>query len=151
MFQLRPATESDRQFCWQLLRETMKPHVRATWGWDDKDQLARFDAGFEPSSRQVVEFDGRPVGILQVDFSSTPVRLHNMQIAPPFQGRGIGTGLIRTVLAQAGMRPVWLQVLKVNPARGLYERTGFRIAGETTTHWQMIYEPSPSSRSSKAR
>ena len=37
--------------------------------------------------------------------------------------------------------PVELQVIKVNPARGLYERLGFVVAGESETHWEMHWEP----------
>jgi ribosomal protein S18 acetylase RimI-like enzyme len=35
---------------------------------------------------------------------------------------------------------VTLQVLKVNPARRLYERLGFRVTGETPTHFLMLHE-----------
>lgn len=45
------------------------------------------------------------------------------------------------VIREAGARPVWLQVLKVNPARALYERLGFRVVGQSDTHWHMLREP----------
>lgn len=146
-FSLRAASEADRPFCWQLLQESMKPYVAATWGWDEADQLARFEAAFDPRTAQIIEIDDHAVGLLQVDFSSTPVRLLNIQLAPSFQGRGVGRGIIRVVLEQAGGRGVWLQVLKVNPAKRLYERMGFRPIEETETHWQMLYNPT-SNRSS---
>jgi ribosomal protein S18 acetylase RimI-like enzyme len=66
--------------------------------------------------------------------------LLNIEIAPEFRGRGIGTGLIQDVLIRAAQRLlcVKLQVLKVNlPAQSLYERLGFRVTGETPTHLQM--------------
>lgn len=128
----------------------MKPYVAATWGWDEADQFARFEAGFDPGTRQIIEVDGDPVGVLQVDLASTPVRLINLQIAPPCQRRGLGSAVIRSVLHRAEGRAVWLRVLKVNPARHLYERMGFGVTGETATHWQMHY-PATSSRSTSAR
>jgi ribosomal protein S18 acetylase RimI-like enzyme len=58
---------------------------------------------------------------------------------PEFQGRGLGTTILGDVIehARMGRRPVSLQVLKVNPARRLYERLGFVISGESETHFQM--------------
>lgn len=58
---------------------------------------------------------------------------------PDHQGRGLGTELLRRVLARADARrlPVRLQVLKGNPARRLYRRLGFVDAAETETHHVM--------------
>ena len=43
----------------------------------------------------------------------------------------MGTHLVQQVIALSEQRriPVQLQVLKVNPARQLYERLGFRVTG----------------------
>lgn len=149
-FRIRPATGADLPLCWQLHQDTLKPYVAATWGWKQAVQLARFEAGFDPGVRQIIEIEGRPSGVLQVDYATTPVRLFNMQITPPFQRRGLGTEIVRNIIEQANGRAVWLQVLKVNPARRLYERMGFRITEETATHFQMLYAPT-SNRSTSAR
>jgi hypothetical protein len=39
--------------------------------------------------------------------------------------------------ADAANLPLELQVLKVNPARRLYERLGLTVIGETDTHYLM--------------
>ena len=59
-----------------------------------------------------------------------------MAVLPEFQRRGIGTKLIAELVSRAQQRhvPVQLRVLKCNPARVLYERLGFQLAGETETH-----------------
>ncbi len=46
---------------------------------------------------------------------------------------------MKQLLASADSRgvPVRLRVLKVNPARRLWERLGFRVARETETHYEM--------------
>jgi ribosomal protein S18 acetylase RimI-like enzyme len=59
-----------------------------------------------------------------------------VEILPAFRGRGLGSAIVRDLLAEAHARsvPVTLQVLKENPrARGLYERLGFAVTGETDT------------------
>ncbi|TBR13234.1 MAG: N-acetyltransferase [Lysobacter sp.] len=137
----RPATEADRAFCWRLFQQTMRPFVQATWGWDEAEQHARFDAAFDPSARRIIEWRGAPIGLLHVDLTGTPVRLLNLQIAPVFQHQGHGSAIITALAREAGHRPLWLQVLKVNPARSFYERAGFRMYGETDTHWQMLRDP----------
>jgi len=56
----------------------------------------------------------------------------------------LGAALVRGVTAVADVRglPVRLQVLKINPARRLYERLGFVVTGETETHDLMARPPS---------
>ena len=138
---MRPATADDRELFWQLLSQTMRPYVQATWGWDESDQRERFGASLDPCACQVIELGGVAAGGLRVDYATTPIRLLNIQILPEFQRQGLGSLIITAVLQQAADRPVWLQVLKVNPARALYERLGFRVTGETETHWQLVHEP----------
>ena len=135
---LRQATEVDRELFWQLLVQSMRPYVEATWGWHDADQRERFAAAFDPAACQVIELDGAAVGGLRVDYDTTPVRLLTIQIFPQFQCRGLGSAIITGILQQVAGRPVWLQVLKVNPAKALYERLGFRVTHETETHWHLM-------------
>jgi ribosomal protein S18 acetylase RimI-like enzyme len=71
------------------------------------------------------------------------VFLSKIYILPQYQGRGIGTRLINGVLEEAHGRglPVTLRVIRVNPARGLYERLGFVQVGETESHYLMEAAP----------
>lgn len=69
--------------------------------------------------------------------------LEKVYILPRVQGQGIGTHLVRRVLDEglgAGL-PVTLRVLKGNPARRLYERLGFVVVEQTTTHDVMRATP----------
>lgn len=134
----RQATASDRDFCWQLHRQTMRQYVEATWGWDEAVQRRWFDEAFDPGLTRVIVVDGEAVGAIRLDGSGVPVRLLSIAIRPEHQRRGHGTAVISRVLQEAAGTPVWLQVLKVNPARALYERLGFVTVGETETHWQML-------------
>jgi len=136
---LRPATDKDGDWIYRLKVMTLKAYVAQTWGWDEAYQRERFRQRFDPSSYQIVVVDGQEVGVIQVEWRETEVFLGNIQIAPECQGRGLGSSLIRDVLAEAeSVRlPIVLQVLKVNPARRLYERLGFVITEETATHYKM--------------
>jgi ribosomal protein S18 acetylase RimI-like enzyme len=67
----------------------------------------------------------------------------HLEVAPQFRRRRIGSSIITDLQRRAADRgiPVELQVLRVNPARGLYETLGFVISGETETHYQMVWRP----------
>ena len=87
--------------------------------------------------------DGLAVGLLRVSERESAVFIDQVEITPKYQSQGIGTSLINDLLARG--RPVELGVLKVNvDARRLYERLGFRVIGETETHYHMRAEPSHS-------
>ncbi len=139
MYTLRQATGADFDFLYHLHRATMKDYVAQTWGWDETVQAAMFKERFDPGRSYIVVVDGRDVGVLSMERRIDTLFLGNLQILPEEQGHGLGTAIINTILAQAydaGIS-VSLQVLKVNPARHLYERLGFVVSGETTTHYLM--------------
>lgn len=139
---LRQATASDRDFLWQLHEATMKPYVEQTWGWDDQWQKQQFERSFDPQQLQVIQVGEAPVGYLSVWREVDHVFLAAIEIAPDHQNRDIGTTLIQKVIGEAEREglSVRLRVLKVNPARALYERLGFRQTEETETHYIMVRE-----------
>ncbi len=139
----RPAIQDDYGFLWRLHCATMKPYVEKTWGWDEQWQAQYFRDYFDPTTGEIIEGDGVPIGCISVERQKDRVFLSVIKIAPEYQSRGIGTKLIRALCDEADGRgvPVELQVLKVNPARRLYERLGFAVVGETETHCLMRRVP----------
>ena len=91
------------------------------------NKLASGHCSIQRSGR-LCSLDGRDVGVLCLEREEGGLFLANIEILPPFQNRGIGTRIIEDILASArrDCLPVRLQVLKVNPARRLYERLGIR-------------------------
>lgn len=142
----RQAATADRDFLYELHVATMRDYVDRTWGWDEQAQRRMFDQHFEPSRIEVIELDGRAIGMQVIGLDDASIELGNIEIAPEHQGHGYGTTLIRRVLERGSAtgRRVRLQVLKVNPARQLYERIGFELAGETATHYLMEWSPTVS-------
>jgi ribosomal protein S18 acetylase RimI-like enzyme len=137
--ELRAATQEDAGFLYNLLKTTMQQYVAQTWGWDERWQQEHFRESFEPSKERVVVLGGQDIGVISVEQKEDEVFLSKIYILPEYQGQGIGTHLIRSILDQAfesGL-PVALRVLRVNPAKRLYERLGFVDVGETETHYLM--------------
>jgi ribosomal protein S18 acetylase RimI-like enzyme len=139
---LRPAPIGDQAFLWGLHRATMHSYVDQTWGWDEDDQRRRFLDDFDPATCQIILLRGQPIGVIETQKHEDIVGLASLEIAPEWQGKGIGTRLIRSVIERASPRPVVLQVLRVNPARRLYERLGFVVTAETEVHYVMKRTPS---------
>ncbi|MEO7653235.1 MAG: GNAT family N-acetyltransferase [Bryobacteraceae bacterium] len=140
---LRPGALEDRDYLWWLHRETMRDYVDRTWGWDEAFQRGKFDEKFDPRPLLIVQSDGEPIGYISIGYPGDEIYLAAIEIAPAQQNQGIASQLIQELLDDADRShlPVKLQVLKVNPARRLYERLGFECVGETPTHYLMRREP----------
>jgi ribosomal protein S18 acetylase RimI-like enzyme len=138
---LRPSTAADLRPHYELFRAAMRDYEEAAHGaWDEHARWAEFQAGFPIGRARIIEVDGERVGAIDAERRADAWHLNNFEIAPGWQSRGIGTRLIRDLVARAADEglPVALDVLKVNPrARALYERLGFERVGETATHIQM--------------
>lgn len=136
-FELRAATEADREWLFAL--------DRTTTGEAGEPAAARasFDRHFAPGAIQVIVAGGADCGALRVEQRGDTLYLAVLEVAPEAQGRGLGTAVLRALLARADAegRPVALRVHKGNAgARGLYERLGFRVTGESGAKWEMRRE-----------
>jgi ribosomal protein S18 acetylase RimI-like enzyme len=143
--ELRPADPDDYDFVFGVHCAAMRSSVERVYGWDEDWQARYFRERFSLARRQIIRYDGADIGYISIEEQTTSLFLNTIAILPPYQGRGIGTTLIRRLKQQARRRgiPVTLQVLRGNPARALYERLGFEVTGETSTHYQMKWSSTP--------
>jgi ribosomal protein S18 acetylase RimI-like enzyme len=74
---------------------------------------------------------------------TSDTRIMDIALAPAFRGRGIGTGLLRSLIAEAqeSERKLSIHVEMNNPARTLCERLGFQAVGEHGVY--VLMERSP--------
>lgn len=108
----------------------MRDAVERTWGWDDSWQREDFERRFAACAVSVVEINGRPIGGLFLEPRLDALFIHEIQLLPECQGRGIGTALLEAIVEQARARniPAELAVVEANErARRLYERLGFTV------------------------
>jgi GNAT superfamily N-acetyltransferase len=107
----------------------------------DEEQRTRTYASIDFSTHQIIQCDGQDVGCMAVERHENHIQLVKLYLLPAFQGQGIGTFLIRQLIAEATEtnKPMQLRVLAVNPARRLYEREGFMIQAETEERLYMEY------------
>jgi ribosomal protein S18 acetylase RimI-like enzyme len=141
----RPATKDDLDLIFEILRASLRPYVQQTWGvWDEAIQRQRFNDVTKVEDHFLLELSGQTVGCLCFKESATEVRLVRLFITPPYQNRGLGTQVMREIMLLGDRQslPIQLRVLRVNPARRLYERLGFSVVGEDDTHYTMRRPPS---------
>lgn len=153
---LRPATPGDRDFLLSVYRSTREDELVLT-GWNELEKAAFVTMQFEAQDRHyrqlhpdgsflVVEIDGEPAGRLLLARLEGEIRVVDIALLPPYRGAGIGTRLLRDVIAKADAAalPVSLHVEPWSPARRLYERLGFRSAGQDGIYERMEHPASVS-------
>jgi ribosomal protein S18 acetylase RimI-like enzyme len=139
---LRPVDDADRVFLVELYASTREEEL-AQVEWPEgaretfvEQQFAAQDhhyrANYPGATLDVIEVDGSPAGRLYVHRGPSDIRIMDIALAPGFRGRGIGTRLLRSLMdeADASGRKLSIHVEQNNPARSLYDRLGFRPAGE---------------------
>jgi ribosomal protein S18 acetylase RimI-like enzyme len=151
---LRPVEDADRAFLVELYGSTREAEL-ARVDWDDgvraafveqqfSAQDAHYRTNYPGATLDVIEVDGSPAGRLYVHRGPSDIRIMDIALAPAFRGRGIGTGLLRELIAEAERsgRKLSIHVEMDNPARSLYDRLGFLPAGEHGVYVLMERPPS---------
>ncbi len=84
-----------------------------------------------------------PVGRLYVDRWPDQIRLVDIALLPEHRGRGLGSALLETILAEGRRRslPVTIHVEANNPALRLYRRLGFRHVDDNGVYQLLEWRP----------
>jgi ribosomal protein S18 acetylase RimI-like enzyme len=139
-WELREATEHDREFLFRVHCAAIRDSVEALWGWDEELQRGLFDERFARDPYQVIQVDGEDAGVLVVEELDDEMFLKLIELLPTAQGHGVGSSIIRSL--QARDKPMTLRVLTTNPrAAALYERLGFHVTKRTPERLFMRAEP----------
>ena len=110
----------------------MRDVIEATWGWDEAWQRADFDRRLAAYVVSIIEAEYRAAGSLWLEWKPESLYIHEVQVLPEYQNKGLGTEVVRYVIEQGAQRqlPVTLSVVPANPrAKRLYERLGFEVTG----------------------
>jgi ribosomal protein S18 acetylase RimI-like enzyme len=113
---------------------SLRPHIEEVLARGDRDETELL----------VAVVNDFPVARLGIDYTRRPGRalLWSFAVIPNLQGLGIGTALVRDAesrLRKRGFTVVEIDAGKDNPrARALYERLGYRVAGERRDEWTYV-------------
>ncbi len=151
--ELRPNRETDREFLVALYASTRSDEMAATsWTPDERDAFVRmqFDlqdrhyrSAYPHAEHSLIVGGGRPVGRVIVDRGAREIRVVDISLMPEHRGHGIGSALLRRVLAEATVAgvPVGLSVQAANPARHLYEQLGFAVTDASNFYLSLEWRP----------
>jgi ribosomal protein S18 acetylase RimI-like enzyme len=137
-YRLIAATRDDQQWLEQLRRSVYRDLFLATWGdWDEARHLRHCSECWDLGGIFRIELDGTRIGMVQLFERPNAIEVGEIQIAPSYQGRGIGSQLLRDTVREAqthGKKVTLTTGLKNHRAFSLYQRLGFDHVGQTETH-----------------
>jgi GNAT superfamily N-acetyltransferase len=127
-FVLRFAQPSDFAFCQRLYFEGMGWIIEAL-KLDMARQREDFGQQWQLAEVRIITVAGHDVGWLQTTAAEDAIFIGQLYLERRFQRQGIGSRVIRAVIDEATRerKAVTLGVVKINPARRLYERLGFSV------------------------
>ena len=117
-------------------------------GLDIAQQATLLIAQWNPAEIRIIAAADRQIGWVQVAEASDARFIRNFCIDPDWQKLGIGSIVLRFLIAEAtrSRTALSLGVAKGNPARRLYERNGFRVTHDDAEHHYMRRERCSSGR-----
>ena len=140
----RKTQATDSKFVFAVKKAAFREYVEQIWGWDDTYQKELHNRRFASQDIRIIQFCGTDVGFLSTSTNSDTFNVDQIYILPEYQGKGIGAACMKRIIADANLaqKPVILQVLKINTrATAFYQRLGFTIVDENSTHFQMKRPP----------
>lgn len=149
----RPIEPGDAPFLCRVYASTREEELRPVpWTPAEKAaflrqqfqaQHAYYQEHYTGTRFEVILRDGQPVGRLYVARWPDEIRIVDIALLPEHRGAGIGTGILRDLLAEAvaAGKPVRIHVERLNPARHLYERLGFLPIEDKGVYHLMEWRP----------
>jgi GNAT superfamily N-acetyltransferase len=137
---LRLAEPADSAFAYEVACSAIRPYAEQTFGiWQEERVRSTLASSIDAGATKIVLVGAKPVGILSVRELQDHIHLDQLFLLPEHQRTGIGTQLVRVILSRAKQLqvPVRLRVLRVNPAKRLYERLGFVVVDEEPARFYM--------------
>jgi ribosomal protein S18 acetylase RimI-like enzyme len=149
---VRPVGPEDEAFLLRVYASTRADEL-APVPWTDEQkavfvaqqfaaQTAHYAEHYTGMTSDVVLVDGEPGGRLLVARWTDEIRIVDITLLPEFRGHGVGTGLLRDLVAEsreAGKR-LSIHVEIQNPAMRLYQRLGFRPVGDAGVYLLMALD-----------
>ena len=147
-YNMRPYIDNEyhnyKEFIYQVKKDAYKKYVEEYWGpWNEEDQRKYYEKFIETVKKDtwIIQLNGKDIGFYNgFELDQDNYEIGNICIIPEYQGRGIGTEVLKDIMEIHKDKNLHIQYFKQNPIGTLYERLGFIPNGETETHYQMKKE-----------
>lgn len=134
---LRPATDDDKTFARRVHHRAYYDVVVRQFGnWDEAEQDAYFEITWSKYASEIILWDNKLCGYWSVESTRAEIHLHQLLILPEYQGRGIGSYLLKSLIDRSldDNILIRLQVFRESEARKLYIRMGFVQIDQSDDH-----------------
>ena len=139
---LVPYLDEDYEFVYEVKKNAYRKYVEGCWGeWIEEDQRTYFEKFIRDvrNNAFIIMNGTEKIGFYNGEVSENGnYEIGNICIIPKYQGKGIGTKILKEKLEENKGRDIAIQYFKQNPVGTLYERLGFVLNGETRFHYQMM-------------
>ena len=151
---LRPVGPGDHEFLVEVYGSTRAEELALVpWTSDQQQAFIRsqfaaqqdhYAQKYPAASHDIIVSDNRQVGRLYVARLDHEIRIVDITVLPGERSAGIGSHLIRQLLAEAERtgRAVRIYVEEFNPSLHLFERLGFAPSEQQGIHLLMQWNPS---------
>ena len=151
---LRPITPEDDEFLLAVYTSTRAEELaQVSWepgqkeifvAWQFGLQRQEYDARYPEARYQVILVNGQPAGRIWVGEDDTQIRLLDIGLLEQFQNRGVGTYLLKQLIAEAAEKNKALRHMVFvlnNNAHRFYERLGFVVIEDVGGYKHMEWVP----------
>ena len=140
---LRDAAAADIEPIAELRAAVMRPDLERLGRYDEHRVRQRLRDAFRAEHTSVIVVDGELAGCVALRPAEDRQWLEHFYLDPRHQGRGLGSAVLRTLLARTDAQgvTVGLNVLQGSPARRLYERHGFVMESQDPVDVFMVRSP----------
>ena len=99
---LRSIKEVDFEFIYNVTKAAMQSYVELTWGsWVAHEEGMWNYAAIDLSTHRIIQFEGKDVGCLAIEYYPSHIQLTKLYLLPNFQRCGIGTFILRQLITEA--------------------------------------------------
>lgn len=158
---LRPAGPEDAELLLRIYASTREEELAPVpWDAPAKEAFLRmqfaaqdnfYRATYPHTSYDLIVRGNEVLGRLYVHRGEPAWLVLDIALLPEHRGNGIGTHLLKQVIAEATLagKPVQIHVERYNPARHLYDRLGFRKIADQGVY--LLLERRPNTAGGAAR
>lgn len=141
-YKLIKYTNDFYEFVYEVKKNAYIKYVEQIWGpWNEEDQRKYFENFINTykDSSYIIELNGEHIGFYNDELlEDNTYEIGNICIIPSYQGKGIGTQILKDILDKNKDKDIIIQYFKQNPVGKLYERLGFKPYKEKDYHYVMI-------------
>ena len=141
-YNMRPYIDNEcynyKKFIYEVKKEAYKKYVEECWGaWIEEEQLKYYEKFIETVKNDtwIIQLNGKNIGFYNgVSLEDGSYEIGNICIIPEYQGKGIGTQILKDIIEIHKEQDIYIQYFKQNPVGRLYKKLGFIPNGETQFH-----------------